>query len=175
MTRHLPLVALLALGCDDPAVPGDDAGTQPPASTGSTSSAPTLVWKDSTGAVVGPGTQQPTYVDAAGILWPVDYETGQVMAAFARPLAFPTQDCSGPAYLQTPPAPREAFRVAGDASWRVRPDGLKSAPFTYGSWRTPTSGCIASPGSTTTFQLAAAPVVQPPALSVSPPLRLERP
>lgn len=80
-----------------------------------------LQWVDATGALVG---DQLTYVDAAGVLWPIDPETASVRLVdlhLTSNRLYTSTDCSGVAYVVAP-APRQAFDMVDDPTLRVRRD-----------------------------------------------------
>ena len=73
------------------------------------------------------------YVDRQGLVWHLDPETGEVTVyRDPRPLLYESADCTGTAYVEAF-LPRTTFRVAGDPSIRVRPDGQASQKLAIGS------------------------------------------
>lgn len=127
---------------------------------------------DSAGALVG---DQLTYVDDAGVLWPLDLETGRVDRTALHLLSnrlFTSSDCTGPAYVK-PPAPRQVFDMLDDQTLRSRRDAAALADVTIHSGM---SGGVCGQVTANTQSLVsfdAMDVVALPALSFVGPLHRE--
>lgn len=166
--------SLLLMGCGPEEPSGPDA--PPEASPQRT------VWKDAKGVIVA--WDGLTYTDARGLHWtlspetarPTDYPHSVVPA-----IAYTSPGCVGPAYLGGPapmPFPRVPFKVPGETTYRLRPDGVAAQPLTYQSARLYGGACGALSGTSVGFPLDSAPPanppVQEPAWTFVPPLHMER-
>jgi hypothetical protein len=131
-----------------------------------------LQWVDATGALVG---DQLTYVDDAGVLWPIDPETARVRAVDLHLLSnrlYTSSDCSGVAYVVAP-APRQVFDMLDDPTLSVRRDAVVRVDIDAGS-ASSSSGCVQVSGARSgVVAFADCDVVQLPSLSFVPPLHRE--
>jgi hypothetical protein len=66
------------------------------------------------------------YIDARGLLWGMNSDTGAFTNGVKRQLLYTSAGCAGPAYV-VPDLPRSPFKVAGETQWRVRADAQGSA------------------------------------------------
>lgn len=131
-----------------------------------------LRWVDARGTLVG---DQLTYVDDAGVLWPVDTETARVRIVDLQLLTsrfYTSSDCSGVAYV-IPPLPRQPF-ISDAPTVRVRRDDTLPSDVQIGSAVSAGgSTCNTASGSRAVISFADMDVVQLPALSFVPPLHRE--
>lgn len=168
---RLILIGFVALsGCvqgppgppGEPGAPGDDGVP-----------AGGLVWKDATGAVVGPTTQ---YVDSRGHFWSIDFETAKpLIVEFG--VYFESTDCTGTMLVVAYP-PRVPFRILGEPQFRVRPDSAQSTITTAKSYRDAAQCTALGAGQKVrTVPLASMPAdaaIGPPSIAFAPPLHQEK-
>ena len=129
-------------------------------------------WVDSTGQLVG---DQLTYVDDAGVLWPIDPESARVKTVDLQLLTsrfYASSDCTGVGYV-IPPLPRQPF-ISDAPTIRVRRDTTMPADVQVGS-AVSVGGVTCTPvtGTPSVVSFAEMDVVQLPALSFTPPLHRE--
>ncbi|WP_218035663.1 hypothetical protein [Myxococcus fulvus] len=75
---------------------------------------------DATGRFV---SNDSLFADAQGLVWSVDLETGRSKPVFQDiSRYFETSDCTGEAFMAGTIPPRYVFTVAGDPTFRRRPD-----------------------------------------------------
>ena len=151
-TNTLFVLSTLLVGCQgsaakvavDPPVAGPQGiqglqGPQGPQGPVGVCVTKSLVYVDATGAVVGPN--DPTlgilYVDANGLLWPVDASTGAItLPAGITTYWYDNDTCTGTQYVGVK-APRVPFQTS-DGTILVVPDTL--APTQVATWYSAGSG-----------------------------------
>ncbi len=106
-----------------PAGPQGPTGPQGPAGP----SVSVVVWRDAANTLVGPGVVLDDgagvpYFDARGLIWSVNYRTGELTSGTEN-ISYDAADCTGNAYVQGV-MPRQVFSVEGDSAdtFRVMPD-----------------------------------------------------
>lgn len=159
-----------------PSGPAGPQGPQGPAGSSSSSGAGRLVWKDSTGSVVG--RDATVYQDAQGWVWYLDSETARPNTSHGTAGVWYTgASCSGTAYVSAF-VPRAPFKVPGQAAFRVRPDTLAAETPTLVSARDALGNCSASSlvglRMIRLDQTTPAQAIAEPSWSFVAPLRLER-
>ena len=90
-----------------------------------------VVWVDAAGTCV-PGVvatselyfDEKNFFDAAGHIWTVNVQSGEVSPCYHRELWFQSPDCTGTAYV-SPTPPRVTFLAGNDPTIRVLPDDVQ--------------------------------------------------
>ena len=102
-----------------------------------------FVWVDADGRAISPFLDPETYVDDAGLFWPLDPETATVSdpAQTGGRWFFAEPGCTGPTYEWPVPAPRRIFRTFNCPVPRYRPDDVQSQLITIRSEFTIGIGC----------------------------------
>ena len=155
-----------------PIGPTGPTGPQGPAGIGEH-----LDWVDA----VGTHIPSLNHVDANGVIWPIDPETGRIEPSAELPVVFSGTNCAGLASINVLMShggyagvrPRQAVRFGGN--WVVRPDTVQASSISVGSYRTdPTSACIVTSFAAVGFPTSALVQLTAPLVQYVPPCRLQK-
>ncbi len=158
-------------GAQGIAGPAGVAGPQGPVGPAGTGSAPTWVWVDAAGTLIG---AQGMLVDGTGLRWPLDFETGEVSPSSTF-MFYTAAGCGGPAHYAVASQPGVAFIADGAA--RARDNQTQATRRALVSQRSST-GSTCSTASSPYSQVLSVPasstrVVVPPVSTFVGPLRQE--
>lgn len=127
------------VGPQGPTGPTGATGPAGPAGPGGSYGVPALVWRDSAGQIHGQ-LGSATHIDGAGLVWYLDYETGQasntIFDFYGQGGYWESVDCTGEQFLLYAIQPRVPIRAHGaDAGYWARPDTQRTESVTIRSSR----------------------------------------